>query len=349
MDELDAYSRTVSTVAAELTRKVAAVRTGRGSGSAVVVDDGVLVTNAHVVGQARRGRVEFVDGTGLDVTVAGADPLSDLAVLRVAGRNVGVGGGRNVGVPVLLVHGLSSNARLWDEVAARLAGDGHPVVAVDLRGHGTSAGVPDRHGGPGATAAAAADLAAVCAGLGWADVVVAGQSWGGNVVLQLAADRPDLVHGLALVDGGWLHLADRWPTLDDAWAVLAPPVLDGVLAADLRARLTAMHPDWSASAIGATAANLCERPDGTVTPWLDRARHRAIVASMLAHRPRELYPRVGCRTLLLVASHMPGTQALLDEALAGLPDAELHDFPGADHDLHAQHPNRVAALIGGLA
>jgi S1-C subfamily serine protease len=82
VDELDAYSRTVSAVAAELTGKVAAVRTGRGSGSAVVTGDGILITNAHVVGQARRGRADFVDGAQVDVSVVGTDPLSDLAVLR---------------------------------------------------------------------------------------------------------------------------------------------------------------------------------------------------------------------------------------------------------------------------
>src|SRR5689334_18921951 len=82
VDELDAYSQTVSAVAAELTGKVAAVRTGRGSGSAVVTGDGILVTNAHVVGQARRGRADFVDGTQVEVAVVGTDPLSDLAVLR---------------------------------------------------------------------------------------------------------------------------------------------------------------------------------------------------------------------------------------------------------------------------
>jgi serine protease Do len=83
VDELDSYSRTVSTVAAEITGRVAAVRTGRGSGSAVVVPgDGVLVTNAHVVGSARRGRADFLDGRQVDLVVAGADPLSDLAVLR---------------------------------------------------------------------------------------------------------------------------------------------------------------------------------------------------------------------------------------------------------------------------
>jgi S1-C subfamily serine protease len=37
-----------------------------------------------VVGDARRGRAEFVDGTQADVTVVGTDPLSDLAVLRAA-------------------------------------------------------------------------------------------------------------------------------------------------------------------------------------------------------------------------------------------------------------------------
>jgi S1-C subfamily serine protease len=85
VDELDSYSRTVSAVAAEITGRVAAVRTGRGSGSAVVVPgDGVLVTNAHVVGSGQRGRADFVDGRQVEVRVAGADPLSDLAVLRAA-------------------------------------------------------------------------------------------------------------------------------------------------------------------------------------------------------------------------------------------------------------------------
>jgi serine protease Do len=83
VDELDSYSRTVSAVAAEITGRVAAIRTGRGSGSAVVVGaDGVLVTNAHVVGGARRGRADFVDGTQAEVRIVGSDPLSDLAVLR---------------------------------------------------------------------------------------------------------------------------------------------------------------------------------------------------------------------------------------------------------------------------
>ena len=76
MDELDSYSRTVSAVAAKVTPRVAAVRLGRGTGSAVVVPgDGVLVTNAHVVADARRGRADFLDGVQASVRVLGADRI----------------------------------------------------------------------------------------------------------------------------------------------------------------------------------------------------------------------------------------------------------------------------------
>ena len=81
--ELDAYSRTVSAVAAAVTPHVASLRMRGGSGSAVMfTDDGLLLTNAHVVGSASSGTAAFVDGTEVKVDVVGADPLSDLAVLR---------------------------------------------------------------------------------------------------------------------------------------------------------------------------------------------------------------------------------------------------------------------------
>jgi S1-C subfamily serine protease len=85
-DALDAYSRVVSTVAAEVTPHVASLRLGRGAGSGVVfTDDGFLLTNAHVVGGNRTGTAAFADGTESGFDVVGADPLSDLAVVRVRG------------------------------------------------------------------------------------------------------------------------------------------------------------------------------------------------------------------------------------------------------------------------
>ena len=88
---LDAYSRTVSTVASRLAPVVASLRVSRstragtveGGGSAVVLtEQGLLLTNAHVVEGVERGTAHFGDGTSVRVHVVGADPLSDLAVVR---------------------------------------------------------------------------------------------------------------------------------------------------------------------------------------------------------------------------------------------------------------------------
>jgi serine protease Do len=84
-DELDAYSRTVTAVAERLTPSVANLRVRRGGGSGVVITpDGFLLTSAHVVARARGGNASFADGRDHAFEVVGADPLSDLAVLRVA-------------------------------------------------------------------------------------------------------------------------------------------------------------------------------------------------------------------------------------------------------------------------
>src|SRR5712692_8401356 len=92
---LDAYSQIVTAVAAALTPKVASLRVpragthggGEGLGSAVVYTaDGFLLTNAHVVGRSQGGTALFSDGTSAFFTVVGADPLSDLAVVRAGGQ-----------------------------------------------------------------------------------------------------------------------------------------------------------------------------------------------------------------------------------------------------------------------
>ncbi len=89
---LDAYSQIVIRVAESVTPHVAAIemtsarRNGQlrvGSGSAVVfTGDGYMLTNAHVVAGIQSGRAVFANGKQTDVELVGADPLSDLAVVR---------------------------------------------------------------------------------------------------------------------------------------------------------------------------------------------------------------------------------------------------------------------------
>jgi serine protease Do len=97
-EALDAYSRVVTTVARDLAPSVANLRVTRrlrggrvamGGGSAVVIaPDGFLLTSAHVVEGAGGGEASFVDGRAMRFSVTGADPLSDLAVLRADAQDL---------------------------------------------------------------------------------------------------------------------------------------------------------------------------------------------------------------------------------------------------------------------
>src|SRR4029453_581661 len=127
------------------------------------------------------------------------------------------GGG---GQAVVLLHGLASNARIWDGVAPRLVGAGLRVVAVDLRGHGDSDQPSDGYG----FETVGRDLEAALAALGLARPVLAGHSWGGGGALPDPADRPGRLAGLALVDGGLLGVTE-WAgtTREEVRRTLAPP------------------------------------------------------------------------------------------------------------------------------
>ena len=84
-EALDAYSRVVVSVAEKLGPSVANLRVARrGTGSGVVITpDGFMLTNAHVIGNGRRVRASFTDGSDVQASVVGVDPLSDLGLLRL--------------------------------------------------------------------------------------------------------------------------------------------------------------------------------------------------------------------------------------------------------------------------
>ena len=88
-EAFDAYSQAVMRVAERLSPSVASLRVRRGGGSGVVITpDGFLLTSAHVVGSNRRVHATFTDGRELEASVVGADPLSDLALLRAEERDL---------------------------------------------------------------------------------------------------------------------------------------------------------------------------------------------------------------------------------------------------------------------
>ena len=245
------------------------------------------------------------------------------------------------GRPVLLVHGLSSNARLW------------------TRWRATSSGIPSWRSTCAATAVARrcpttsrmppwpppTTSPSVCDDLGWSAPVVAGQSWGGNVGAPArggsaaARDRAGR-RGVAAALRPLRHDRRRPGRCSRRRGSTGSPPRP---SAPGSARAT---PGWSDEAVEATSATCEVHVDGAVTPGSpgnDTAR-----SSAACSRPPAVSctRRSGARSLLLVAERAAGG----GRGRVGAPrHAELVAFPGGDDDLHAQHPEQVAALIGRLA
>jgi serine protease Do len=115
-EALDAYSQVVMSVAERLSPSVVNLRVSRrvrggrrldGAGSGVVITpDGFMLTSAHVVDRTDgAGQASFVDGRELAFELVGADPLSDLAVLRLDGdaRSAELGDAEDLRVGQLVV------------------------------------------------------------------------------------------------------------------------------------------------------------------------------------------------------------------------------------------------------
>jgi pimeloyl-ACP methyl ester carboxylesterase len=260
------------------------------------------------------------------------------------------------GPPFVLVHGLASNARTWDGVGAALTAHGHAAYAVDLRGHGRSA-KPD---GGYDVETVAQDvcllLERLAESFGVTTPVLAGQSWGGNVVLTAAARCPHRVAAVVGVDGGTIHLAEEFPDWSYCAVALAPPPIAGMPVAAFERWLRSAHPDWPESGIRGTLDNVELRADGTIAPWLTRDRHMAVLRGLWEHDPRLLFPQLEVPVLLVVARNdrRDHARAVTREhrvaaAVAALPRGQAVWFDGADHDIHAQRPAELSAVLLDLA
>ncbi len=245
------------------------------------------------------------------------------------------------GVPLLLVHGLASNAQLWTGVGTRLAAAGHRVVAVDLRGHGLSAKVDDGYD----FATLSTDLVAVADALGIRRPVAVGQSWGGNVVLELAARHRDHVRGVVCVDGGQIDLSHEFAGDRDAMlAALTPPRLAGMRLVDLEAGMASRLADWPAAGLRGQLANFVRHADGTAAPHLTLERHLRILDHLWEHHPAARYPAVDVPVLLLPVRGGAARAHAVEAAEAGLDTVRTHWFDG-HHDVHAEQPDLVVEVL----
>ena len=97
---------------------------------------------------------------------------------------------------MVLLHGLQDCARSWHFFAEAIRSD-YRVIALDHRGHGDSAhATPDTYGFRDYIA----DLEALVAHLRLDDFILIGHSAGARYAFVFAAEHPDLIHSLVVVD-----------------------------------------------------------------------------------------------------------------------------------------------------
>jgi pimeloyl-ACP methyl ester carboxylesterase len=132
-------------------------------------------------------------------------------------------------LPVICLHGLTRNARDFENLAPRLAGLGRRVLALDVRGRGGSAWDPQpmRY----QPAVYAADVLALMDAAGIARANFVGTSMGGLITLVVASLRPLAVAGAALNDVG-PELAPQGLSRIAGYAGKGPEVSDWAGAAD---------------------------------------------------------------------------------------------------------------------
>lgn len=127
----------------------------------------------------------------------GVEPLRapDTRVVEVNGKNVRYRDAGD-GVPVVLVHGIGRSLEDWNEQHELLEADGRRVISVDLAGFGESEPQPEKNTLPllGRFLGQFLDTIGVTE-----PAHLVGNSLGGAVVMQLAAQQPDRVASLVLV------------------------------------------------------------------------------------------------------------------------------------------------------
>jgi pimeloyl-ACP methyl ester carboxylesterase len=172
--------------------------------------------------------------------------------LRLHARDYG-GGEGEAKLPVVCLHGLTRNARDFEELAPWIAARGRRVLALDVRGRGRSDWDPEPHRyHPGVYAG---DVIALLQHAGVSRAVFVGTSMGGLIMMTLAAMRPDLIAGAVLNDVG-VRIAEG-----------------GMVR--IVAAVSASHPhvpSWEEAAAFAKAANRLAFPDYGDADWMAFAR-----------------------------------------------------------------------------
>ena len=249
---------------------------------------------------------------------------------------------------LLLLHGLSSNASIWHRLAERMPQ--RRLVALDQRAHGSS-DAPDTGYEP---ARLAADAAALVEALGLGRVVVAGHSWGATIALQLAADRPDLVAGLAVVDGPTRSWSEAGVTWEQTAKMMQPPLpVYASLEEALAEKRAILKEAWGDDLRGYVGDGLVAAEGGGLRLPLTAPIRLQVLRAMFEQPYPLLWAQVRCPVLLALADAGVPSPFLDQKRLSAarvveeVPGATVH-WIRSGHDIPVERPEELAADLERL-
>jgi len=234
------------------------------------------------------------------------------------------------GPPVLLTHGYSSTAEMWQGQVEALAKH-HRLVLWDMRGHGRS----DYPEDPSAysEAATVADMAALLDEVGAASAIVGGLSLGGYMSLAFYRAHPERVRALLIIDTGPGFKKDE---AREAWNKRAHETGDRferegltVLQSASRERSGVSHRD--ASGLARAARGMLTQRDARVI---------------------ESLPDIKVPSLVVVGADDAPFLAASDYMAAKIPGAAKVVIPAAGHAVNIDQPqafiDAVLPFLGSL-
>jgi pimeloyl-ACP methyl ester carboxylesterase len=244
--------------------------------------------------------------------------------------------------PVVLVHGSLTDHTTWQFTGPTIADD-HVVVSYDRRGHSRSGPVDGR----GTRRMHEADLIEIIEHLGGDPVHLVGNSYGGSIVLGVAARRPDLLLSVTAHEPPLIGVADG---SDAELSALIAEALEVAAQVELAVRSGRVE-----EGVRRFVEDVALGP-GT---W-DLLPHD-LRSAMIANAPSFLEmlddenwgaaPSVGQDLPLLITngSASPGwLRAISEEVLRRHPGASRHTFVGAGHVPHLTHPADYASVWKGF-
>ena len=254
--------------------------------------------------------------------------------------------------PLVLLHGLSSNARYWERVAHNLPD--RRLVALDQRGHGLTGQPPKAPPFPDGYAMEqlVRDVVFLVSELGLGKPVVVGHSWGATIALELVGTRAGFASGLVFIDGPVQSAANLF-SWEEAQTLMQPPLPRFATFEDAVAQSKRDFEDsWDQDLESFVKARVIPDGDALILTLTAPVRLE-LLRGLYDAQPDVLWPRVDVPAAALLARHGPARVSKSREVGAArltelAPNVEVswYDSP---HDIPLFLPAEVASAIDRVA